>query len=104
MAITNYTILTATTPGDLSSLVLNAIDDGWQPFGSMVRQEGGDNLYQPMTQADDSDSNAGEIATYFTVKQGRLCVHRDMLNSSPIEDGEIYDLGDSGTMGIYHAS
>lgn len=102
MPITNYQIVTATTPDDLARKVLDAIGDSWQPFGSMVRQAGGDNLCQPMTQGDDGSSPAGDVAAFFTVKSGRLCVHRSMLSATPTQDGELYDLGDSGTMGINH--
>ena len=34
-----------------------------------------------------------EKLAFFTVTDGRLCINRDMLETTPTEDGELYDNG-----------
>lgn len=38
------------------------------------------------------------VTSFFDVVNGRLCINRDMLNTTPTEDGELYDNG--GTLYI----
>lgn len=39
-----------------------------------------------------------EKMAFFTVSDGRLCINRDMLETTPTQDGELYDNG--GTLYI----
>lgn len=47
-------------------------------------------------------ASIAEKLSFFTVSDGRLCINRAMLESTPTQDGEIYDNG--GYAGINHES
>lgn len=48
--VVEYTVCEGNTPMQLSRSVMKAIRDGWQPHGSMVTADEGDDIgyYQPM--------------------------------------------------------